>query len=60
MTLSLLAAEADRPYRRARSALLGAFWLMLAVALALAWLARRLFYSSRAYESFERDGPAAG
>ena len=39
MTVSLLAAEAERPYRRARSALLGAFWLMLAVALALAWLA---------------------
>src|SRR5262244_638825 len=39
MTLSLLAAEADRPYRRGRSALLGTFWLILAVALALAWLA---------------------
>ena len=39
MTVSLLAAEAERPYRRARSALLGTFWLMLAVALALAWLA---------------------
>src|SRR5262245_55371710 len=39
MTISLLAAEADRPYRRGRSALLGTFWLILAVALALAWLA---------------------
>ena len=39
MTLSVLAAEADRPYRRGRSALLGTFWLILAVPLALAWLA---------------------
>src|SRR5262249_34490474 len=39
MTLSLLAADADRPYRRGRSALLGTFWLILAVPLALAWLA---------------------
>ncbi len=39
MSLSLLAAQAERPHRRARSALLGTFWLVLAVALALAWLA---------------------
>src|SRR5215475_15188543 len=39
MTLSLLADESERPHRSARSALLGTLWLMLAVALALAWLA---------------------
>jgi cytochrome c biogenesis protein CcdA len=39
MTLSLLAAVAERPQWSVRSALLGTFWLMLAVALALAWLA---------------------
>jgi len=39
MTVSLLAAQAARPHWRVRSALLGAFWLVLAVALALAWLA---------------------
>jgi cytochrome c-type biogenesis protein len=39
MTVSLLAAEAERPCRRTRSALLGTFWPMLAVALALTWLA---------------------
>src|SRR5262249_7259755 len=39
MTLSLLADESERPHRSARSALLGTFWLILAVALALAWLA---------------------
>jgi cytochrome c-type biogenesis protein len=39
MTLSLLADASERPHRRARSALLGTLWLMLAVVLALAWLA---------------------
>jgi cytochrome c biogenesis protein CcdA len=47
MTLSLLAAEAERPHRRARTALLGTFWLMLAVALALAWLAFPYFLNGR-------------
>jgi cytochrome c-type biogenesis protein len=39
MTLSLLADASERPHRRARSALLGTLWLMVAVVLALAWLA---------------------
>src|SRR5262245_31711230 len=39
MTVSLQAAVAERPQWSTRSALLGTFWLMLAVALALAWLA---------------------
>jgi cytochrome c biogenesis protein CcdA len=39
MSLSLLAIDTKRPRSWARSAMLGAFWLMLATTLALAWLA---------------------
>jgi cytochrome c-type biogenesis protein len=39
MSLTLLATGIERAPRRARSALLGTLWLVLAIVLALAWLA---------------------
>jgi hypothetical protein len=39
MSLSLLAIDTNRSHSRARSAVQGALWLMLATSLALAWLA---------------------